>query len=228
MDRNEKKAQIKENSPVLSAGIISSDLNNLGSAIKKLEEVGVKLIHFDVMDGCFAPKLTFGPPFIRNLKSSLLKDVHLMIDQPVAKLSTYIKSGADIITVHVEASRHIHRTLQVLNKKEDIIVGVAMNPGTSIVTIEPLLDKIDLIYVLAVNPGWSGQKFEDSTYLRLKKVRELIVKNEKQILVAVDGGITKDNITKIAYYKPDIIVSGSAIFNGEMKENLKEMRRAIK
>ena len=227
--------QICKSAPLISVGILTADLMSLGSELKLMETAGVKLLHVDVMDGCFCPMMTVGPPFIKAVKTPLLKDVHLMIEEPLDKLESYVDAGADMITVHVELCRHILRVLQTLGKmtnindsKRGILRGIALNPGTPLETITPLIDELDMIFLLAVNPGWGGQKFIPSTRGRLSRLRQMLSEAKKDILIGVDGGITRDNIKDIARMDADIIVTGSAVFDGkEPLENAKFMISAV-
>jgi len=207
--------------PSISVGMLTADLLNLGRDIALLEQTDVKLLHFDVMDGCFCPSTTIGPPLIKAVKTSMLKDVHLMIANPLTKLGDYAAAGADIITVHLESCPdHIHRIFQELAKMTNtndpdrgIVRGVAINPGTPVESIEPLLDDIEMVTVLSINPGWGGQKFGKSTSERLARMRKMI--SNRDILLCVDGGITKDNISDIAKMDVDLVVTGSAVFDGK-------------
>jgi ribulose-phosphate 3-epimerase len=200
-----------------------------------LERTGIRLVHFDVMDGCFCPMMTLGPPVIKAVKTSMWKDVHLMISDPLDKVADYVAAGADIITVHVESSRHIHRVLQVLTAAKNanhpergILRGVALNPGTAAETLEPLLGEVDLVLLLSVNPGWSGQPFLSSTFDRIQKVRQMLASAQRDILLGVDGGVTRDNINQIASTGVSVIVTGSAIFDGKSPEqNAKYMLGAL-
>jgi ribulose-phosphate 3-epimerase len=227
--------QIRKAAPLISVGILTADLMSLGSEMKLMETAGVKMLHIDVMDGCFCPMMTVGPGFIKAVKTPLLKDVHLMIEEPFDKLEIYVAAGADMITVHVESCRHIHRVLQKLGKMANandsnrrILRGVALNPGTPLETITPLIDEVEMIFLLAVNPGWGGQKFIPSTQGRLSQVRQMLSKAKKDILVGVDGGITRDNIADVARMDVDIIVTGSAVFDGKSPlENAKFMISAV-
>jgi ribulose-phosphate 3-epimerase len=204
---------------------------SLGSELKLIEKAGVKLLHVDVMDGCFCPMMTVGPPFIKALRTPLLKDVHLLIDEPLNKVEDYVAAGADMITVQVESCRHIHRVLQSLGKMTNandpdrgILRGVALNPGTPLEFISPLMDELEMVFLLAVNPGWRGQKFIASTGARLERLRQMIRDAKKDILVGVDGGVTRDNIGDVARMNVDIIVTGSAVFDGKAPlENAKFM-----
>ncbi len=188
---------IREAAPTISVGMLTADLLNLGAEIALLEAAGVKLVHFDVMDGCFCPMTTIGPPVIKAVKTPLIKDVHLMITDPVQKLADYVSAGADIVTVHAEADRHIHRVFQELaamtnanDPDRGLLGGLALNPGTPVEAVEPLIDQVDLILVLSVNPG-------------------------RDILIGVDGGITRANVAEVARLGPDLIVTGSAVFDGK-------------
>jgi ribulose-phosphate 3-epimerase len=227
--------QIRKAAPLISVGILTADLLSLGSELKLMEKAGVKLLHIDVMDGCFCPMMTVGPPFIKAIKTPLLKDVHLMIEEPLDKLESYVSAGADMITVHVESCRHIHRVLQKLrgikninDPNRGILRGIALNPGMPLETITPLIDEVDMVFILAVNPGWGGQKFIPSTQGRLSRIRTMLSKAKKDILIGVDGGITRDNIADVARMDVDIIVTGSAVFDGKTpQENAKFMISAV-
>jgi ribulose-phosphate 3-epimerase len=194
---------------------------SLGSDLALLERAGVELLHFDVMDGCFCPMMTVGPGFVKAVKTTLLKDVHLMIDEPLDKLEDYVAAGADMITVHVESCRHTHRVLQKLGEMTNandpargILRGVALNPGTPLETVLPLVDEVEMFFLLGINPGWGGQGFIASTQRRLKQLKEMIAGSTRGILVGLDGGVTRDNIADVAAMGADIIVTGSAVFRG--------------
>jgi ribulose-phosphate 3-epimerase len=214
-------ARLRAASPTLSVGVLAADLLNLGRDVALLERTGVPLLHIDVMDGCFTPMMTVGPPVIRAIRTPLLKDVHLMIREPLDRLGDYVAAGADIITVHAESCVHIHRVLQQLGAMTNandagrgLVRGIALNPGTPIEAIVPLIDEVDLILLLAINPGWSGQSFLPSTLPRLARVRQLVADSGRPILIGVDGGITRANVGRLAGTGVDIVVTGSAIFDG--------------
>jgi ribulose-phosphate 3-epimerase len=229
-------AQLRKTSPHISVGILTADLMSLGSELNLLENSGVRLLHIDVMDGCFCPTMTVGPPFIKAVKTSLLKDVHLMINEPLNKLESYVAAGADMITISAESCRHIHRVLQVLGQMTNIndssrgiLRGVGLNPGTPLEVITPLMDELEMVCLLAVNPGWSGQKCIDSTGRRVARLKKMIREADKDILIAVDGGIKRNNIADIAQLGADIIVTGSAVFDGKAPaENAKFMLEAVR
>ncbi len=213
--------QLRQKTPLVSVGVLSADLMSLGSDLELLERAGVELLHFDIMDGCFCPMMTVGPGFVKAVKTPLLKDVHLMIDEPLDKLEGYVAAGADMITVHVESCRHTHRVLQELgdatnanDSARGILRGVALNPGTPLETVLPLIDEVEMVFLLAVNPGWGGQKFIASTQRRRKQLKAMIAESGREILTGVDGGITRENIADVAAMGADIIVTGSAVFRG--------------
>jgi ribulose-phosphate 3-epimerase len=214
--------EIKQACPLVSVGVLTADLMNLDSELALMETAGVRLLHVDVMDGCFCPMMTVGPCFIKAMKAPLYKDVHLMIDEPLSKVESYVAAGADMITVHVESSRYVHRVLQVLgtmtnanDSDRGILRGIALNPGTPLEAIGPLLDEVEMILLLAVNPGWSGQRFISSTGVRVGRVTQMLREAKKDALLCVDGGITSDNIADVARMGADIIVTGSAVFDGK-------------
>ncbi len=227
---------LRESCPTLSVGILTANLLSLGSELAVLERAGVKVVHVDVMDGCFCPMMTVGPPFIKALKTPLLKDAHLMVEEPLEKVAQYAAAGADIITIHPEACRHPHRALQQMrgltNANEPargIVRGVALNPGTPLETLEPLLDELELILLLAVNPGWGGQKFIPSTSTRIAHVKKMIAESGREILLGVDGGITRANAAEVGKSGVDLIVTGSAVFDGKAaEENARFMLNAVK
>lgn len=228
--------QLKKASPLISVGVLTADLMHLGSEIEILESLGFQLLHFDVMDGQFCPPLTFGPAFVKGVKTNLLKDVHLMINDPLDKLEGFVAAGADIITVNIESTRHIHRALQMLGKMENvnysargILRGVVLNPGTPVESVRPLLDDLEMVFLLAVNPGWSGQSFISQTKEKLLRLKQMIAEAGRDVLVGIDGGIKKDNIVEVASWDVDIIVAGSAIFDGkDLKANAEFMIEALK
>jgi ribulose-phosphate 3-epimerase len=222
--------------PTISVGILTADLMALGADLARLDGTGVPLLHVDVMDGCFTPMMTVGPPLVKAVRTPLLKDVHLMISDPLEKLADYVSAGADVVTVHVESCTHVHRVLQQLGTMKNandaprgVVRGIALNPGTPLEAIEPLLDDVDLVLLLAVNPGWGGQRFIPATIGRIARARRMLETAGRRILLGVDGAITKENIRSVAGTGVDLVVTGSAVFDGKTPtENARYMLAALR
>ena len=213
-------------SPVLIApSILSADFAYLGDALKTLESAGADWIHVDVMDGHFVPNLTIGAPVVQALRqvTTLPLDVHLMIEKPDALIPDFAKAGADILTVHVEACTHLHRTLQLI-KSLGVKAGVSLNPHTPVSVLEPVIDDLDLILIMSVNPGFGGQAFIPYSLEKIKQAKALI--GERRIHLEVDGGVGLTNIAEILTAGADTIVAGSAIFNApNMSETISQLRQ---
>jgi ribulose-phosphate 3-epimerase len=218
--------------PRLSAGILTADLTRLGAELELLSG-RAQWAHVDVMDGSFCPQLTVGPAFVKAAASTGIPvDAHLMVTEPLRFLPEIVEAGAAIVTVHAESSRHPHRVLQELTKLSEqvrpVLRGFAVNPGTPVQAIEPVLDLIDLVLVLAVSPGWPGQAPAASTERRIAAAREITLAAGRQVLVGVDGGITLANAAQVAGWGADLVVSGSAIFDGkDTAANLSAMLAAL-
>jgi ribulose-phosphate 3-epimerase len=203
--------------PDLSAGVITADLTRLGAELEHLRGLA-RWAHVDVMDGAFCPQLTVGPAFVAAVASTGIGvDAHLMVEEPRRLLPDIAAAGAAVITVHAEATRHLHRTMTEMTAlagpERGFLRGVAINPGTPVQAVEPVLGLADLVLVLAVSPGWSGQSPAANTRERVRAVRELARQAGAGVLVGVDGGVTIANAAEIASWGIDIIVSGSAIFD---------------
>ncbi len=226
-------AAARRGDALLSVGISTADWMQMGKELGRLEEAGADFVHIDVMDGVFCPQLTLGAPVIGALRTSLRKDVHLMIEEPLQKVAAFVEAGADVVTVHVEASRDIARVLQELASLKTrsggaVTRGVGLNPGTPVSALEPLLDQAELVLVLAVSPGLRGQRFLPETERRLDATRELVARSGRDVVVGVDGGITRENVRAVAAMGPDVIVTGSAVFDGgDAAANLRAIRAAV-
>ena len=226
---------LRRTGPALSVGLISADLMALGADVARLQDAGARFAHFDVMDGSYVPMLTVGPPFIKAVKTAMMKDVHLMVREPLASLGDYAAAGADIVTFHPDACVHPHRVLQVLgamthrdHPDRAIARGIALNPGTPVDVLDPFLDDIEMVMLVAINPGWGGQAFIPGTLVRIEAVRRKIAAAGRDILIAVDGGITRRNIGQLAGRGVDVVVTGSAVFDGDARANIDDMTRALR
>ncbi|HET56958.1 MAG TPA: ribulose-phosphate 3-epimerase [Deltaproteobacteria bacterium] len=213
----------------IAPSILSADFARLGSEIAAVETAGADLIHVDVMDGRFVPNLTIGPPIIRSVRKTtkLPLDVHLMIERPERSLDQYIDAGSDIITVHAEASIHLHRVVQAI-RESGCKAGVSLNPSTPLSALDCIIDDIDLLLVMTVNPGFGGQAFIDAMLPKIARAREFIDRRRPSVVLEVDGGVNVDNIAAIAGAGADVLVAGSAVFHSDdYGKTINLMRRRL-
>lgn len=210
----------------IAPSLLSSDFSKLGEEIKRVESAGADLIHIDVMDGHFVPNLTLGPPIIKSLRkiTTLPFDVHLMISNPDIYIDEYADAGADIITVHTEACTHLHRVIQKI-KQRNVKAAAALNPATSLSSLDYIIDELDMVLIMTVNPGFGGQKFISSSIEKIKILRSLIEKRKLSVDIEVDGGIGVGNIYDVTLAGANVIVSGSTIFKADgIPEIIKKLK----
>lgn len=198
----------------IAPSILSADFSRLGEEIKDVEKGGADYIHVDVMDGHFVPNITIGPLIVEAIRpiTSLPLDVHLMIENPDQYIPIFAKAGADIITVHVEACPHLHRTIQLI-KSQGIKAGVVLNPHTPVSMIEHVLEDIDMVLFMTVNPGFGGQQFIHSVLPKIKQVADMVRERNLQVEIEVDGGVNVETAKLCVEAGANVLVAGSAVYN---------------
>ncbi|KGK88463.1 ribulose-phosphate 3-epimerase [Clostridium sp. HMP27] len=214
----------------IAPSILSADFSKLGEEVKNIEAHGADIVHIDVMDGMFVPNITFGMPIIKSIRNvtKMPFDVHLMIEKPDRYIEDFVKAGADIITVHYEADKHIDRTINYI-KSFGVKAAVALNPGTPVSNIKDLIPELDMVLIMSVNPGFGGQKYIKYASNKIREVKELKDKFNPNLLIEVDGGVDVSNIREVVESGANVIVAGSAVFkNNDVEGNIKNLREALK
>ena len=214
---------------ILAPSILSADFKVLGEQIRITSDNGAKYLHFDVMDGMFVPSISFGMPVLKSIQgvSPQVMDVHLMITEPIRYVEEFAKAGADIITVHAEACKHLDRTIEVI-KEHDVLAGVALNPATPLEAVEYILPKVDMVLLMTVNPGFGGQSYISYCTEKIRKLKEMIERQGLKTDIQVDGGINLDNVEMVMDAGANIIVAGSAVFKGDVEQNVQEFLNRMK
>lgn len=209
---------MKKNSRFLSPSLLSADFSDLNSAFKFIEEKGSSFVHVDVMDGHFVPQVSYGQPVISSIRkcTKLPFDVHLMIERPENSIVSYIESGADIVTFHIEATCHADRCVQFIHNAGKK-AGIALCPATPLSAVEELLPFVDLVLVMSVNPGWGGQKLIPYTIEKIRKLADIQREKNFKYLISVDGGINQETLEDVLEAGTDIVVSGSSFFRGNLE-----------
>jgi len=214
---------------LIAPSILSADFSRLGEEVKAVAAAGADIIHFDVMDGHFVPNITVGPLVLEAVRkiTPLPIDAHLMIDNPDLYVADFVKAGANYVSVHVEASRHLHRSVQLI-RSLGAKAGIALNPHTPVASMGYILDEVDFILVMTVNPGFGGQKFIPAAFKKVAELDQMRREHGLSFQIEIDGGIKIDNIAEVSQAGVDIFVAGSAIFQSKnYGETIAQMKRAI-
>jgi ribulose-phosphate 3-epimerase len=213
--------------PIIAPSILAADFTQLGDAIEMINRSQADWIHCDVMDGKFVPNISFGMPVLEQVKKIAQKplDVHLMIVEPERYLSTFQQCGADILTVHIEACVHLHRTLSAI-KELGMRAGVAINPSTPVEMLSEVLYLTDVVCMMSVNPGFGGQKFIPSTYAKIRRLKEMIQESEAQTLIEIDGGVNQQTAPPLLAAGADVLVAGNFVFSSPTPlQTIQELKR---
>lgn len=213
----------------LSPSILAADFTRLGEQVSAAEQAGAQYLHFDVMDGCFVPNISFGMPVLSSLResTSLMLDVHLMIQEPVRYIKDIADCGADIITVHAEACTNLNHAIDMIKERE-LLAGVALCPATSLTVLDYILPRIDMVLIMTVNPGLGGQKLIPYTLDKIRDLKRIIDSRGLKTDIEVDGGINFKTLEHVLDAGANIIVSGSAVFDGDVEENAKRLLDIMK
>ena len=212
----------------LAPSVFGAGIGNLSQQLKILEENNVELLHVDVMDGHFVEKMAFGPDHIKMLKelTTIPLDVHLMIEEPGRYIDDFAEAGADLITLHAEATKHLHRAIQQV-KAKGLKVGVALNPATPLSALDYVLEELDMVLIMTVNPGYGGQSYIAKMDDKIKELRAIINEKGLDIDIEVDGGISAKNVAHVKECGANVFVAGSAVFNGDIASSAKDILEAM-
>lgn len=214
---------------ILAPSILAADFTCLGAQIKETEVNGAEYLHFDVMDGAFVPSISFGMPVLASIKkaSQQFYDAHLMIQEPIRYIEEFAKAGADSVTVHLEACEDVGATLNKI-KEHQMKTGISICPDTQVEDLEPWLDQVDMILIMTVHPGFGGQKFIEASLDKIRTLRAMLNERNLAVDIQVDGGIYTTNVEEVLKAGANVIVAGSAVFNGNPAENTKTFMEILK
>lgn len=213
----------------IAPSILSADFSRLGEEVKMIDEAGAEYVHIDVMDGMFVPNISFGFPVIKAIRNVTEKvfDVHLMIEDPGRYIDEFADAGADIITVHYEASAHLHRVIQQI-KNRGLKAGVSLNPSTPVMLLKDIIKELDMVLIMSVNPGFGGQSFIEGAREKVIELVELKNKYNKELLIEIDGGVKETNIGEISSWGVDVFVAGSEVFKADNPaEKIKRLKGIV-